>query len=183
MEITNKDSREKYVTEDSSGRVVFDSTSRPLRLVFGGAFLIIGILIGGSIILFSDDPGFFEYIWLGGWVLFCLVSIGYVYEVTINKTAGTAERKEGWLVFVFKTHFRLSDFSEIVVSSTFYRDHYDSARSYHPHSRDPKFNVYLIGTRVLRLKLFSRLTDARHMGEELSAYLKLPLKEKSDVLV
>src|SRR5574342_705851 len=39
VEITERSSRETYVTEDRRGRVVFDNTRRPMRLLFGGGFL------------------------------------------------------------------------------------------------------------------------------------------------
>ncbi len=179
-EVTDKNSREKYITEDRQGRVIFDSTTRPLRLIFGGAFLVIGLIIGGLIFHFSDNIGCFEYIWLGGWIIFCLAAMGFVYEVTINKSLGIADRKAGWFIFVFKRRFNLTDFSKVIVGSTFYRQRYDTLRDRY-RSEDPKFSVNLSGRKELNLRVLSSLTYARHMGEEVSEYLKLPLEEKSDL--
>ena len=101
IEISDNGSKEIFVKEDQYGRVIFDSTQRPMRLIFSSVFLIIGLIIGGLIFSFSSDIGFFEYFFVGGWILFCLINMGFVYEVIIDKTRGIAERKAGWFIFVF----------------------------------------------------------------------------------
>ncbi len=182
VEITERGSRETYVTEDRRGRVIFDNTKRPMRVLFGGGFLVIGLIIGGLIFAFEDDIGFFEYTFVGGWITYCLIAMGFVHEVTIQKSLGTAERKAGWFVFVVTHRFRLLDFSRVVVESTFYRQRHDMIKDRYE-SEEPKFRVTLVGKRELNLRVFSSLTDARHMGEDVAAYLHLPLEEKNEIQV
>lgn len=182
IEISDKDAKEKFVQEDQYGRVIFDSTTRPIRLVFGGAFLLIGLIIGGLIFSFSSDTGFFEYFFVGGWVLFCLITMGFVYEVTIDKSRGIAERKAGWFFIVFRQQFYLMDFSQVEVESSFYRQRYDSLRDQF-RSEDPKFRVNLSGKKELNVRVFSYLADARNLAEELAEYLKLPVEEKTDIRI
>jgi hypothetical protein len=180
IEITDKSSTKKMLEFDNYGRVIFDSTQRPIRLWFGGGFLLIGIIIGVLIFTFSNDIGWFEYFFVGGWTTFCLVAMGFVYEVVIDQAQGIAERKSGWFFLVFKRRFNLSDFSKVLVESTFYRMRHDPMRERY-YSEDPKFSVDLDGNARLNLKVFSSLTDARHLGEEVSNYLKFPLEEHSEV--
>ena len=182
IKISNKNAKEKFVQEDQYGRVIFDSTTRPLRLIFGGSFLLIGLIIGGLIFTFSNDTGFFEYFFVGGWVLFCLITMGYVYEVTIDKSTGTAERKAGWFFIVFRQQFYLMDFSQVAVESAFYRQRHDIMRDQY-RSEDPTFRVNLCGKKELNVRVFSYLTDARSMAQELAEYLQLPLEEKTDIRV
>ncbi|MBN2424153.1 MAG: hypothetical protein JXR46_01620 [Calditrichaceae bacterium] len=176
LEITNKADGESFIEEDRFGNVIFDITQRSIRLIFGGSFLLIGVIIGSLIFYFSSDIGMFEYFFVGGWIIFCLIAMGFVYEVTINKSIGMLERKSGWFFFVFKRSCNLSDFSGIEIESVFYRQKYDTLRE-HYRSEDPKFRVNLTGQKQLNLKVFGNLSDARHMGEEVSKYLKLPLHE------
>lgn len=182
IEISNKTAKEKFVQEDRYGRAIFDSTTRPLRLIFGGSFLIIGLIIGGLIFTFSNDTGFFEYFFVGGWVLFCLVTMGYVYEVIIDKSTGTAERKAGWFFIVFRKQFYLMDFSQVAVESAFYRQRHDIMRDQY-RSEDPTFRVNLSGKKELNVRVFSYLSDARAMAQELAEYLQLPLEEKTDIRI
>ena len=182
VEITDREPREKYVTEDRRGRVVFDSTRRPVRILFGGGFLVIGLIIVGLIFTLSDDIGIFEYIFVGGWIVCCLIVMGLVYEVTIQKSLGIVERKAGWFVFVFTRHFRLMEFSRVVVGSSFYRPRHDMTSGRY-RSEEPKFSVNLAGKTDVNLRVFSHLTDARHLGEEVAAYLHLPLEEQSQLQI
>jgi hypothetical protein len=182
IEISNKKTKEKFLQEDRYGRAVFDSTTRPLRLMFGGSFLIIGLIIGGLIFAFSDDTGFFEYFFVGGWVLFCLITMGYVYEVVIDKSTGTAERTAGWFFIVLRKQFYLMDFSRVVVESSFYRQRYDTLRDQY-RSEDPTFRVNLSGKKELNLRVFSYLSDARALAQELAGYLQLPLEERTDIRI
>jgi hypothetical protein len=108
--------------------------------------------------------------------------MGYVYEVTINKHLGIVDRKAGWFIFVRKRRFNLSDFSRVVIEDTFYRQRHDMLRDDY-RSEDPKFRVNLAGRQELNLRVFSSLTDARHMGEDVAVYLRMPLEEKSEVTV
>ena len=178
LEITDKADRKNFIEEDRFGNVLFDSTQRSIRLIFGGSFLMIGIIIGVLIFSFSNDIDMFEYFFVGGWIFFCLIAMGFVYEVTINKSIGAAERKSGWFFFIFKRSYNLSDFSHVVIESVFYRQKYDTLRKRY-HSEDSKFRVNLTGQKQLNLKVFSNLSDARQMGQEVSKYLNIPIRESA----
>ena len=177
---SDSEDAELMVVEDSHGRMLFDSTQRPLRLVFGGFFLVVGLLIGLLMFLLSDDIGAFEYTFIIGWTALAIFAIGFVYEVTLNKRQGTADKKAGWFFIVFKRRYALRDFDRVIVESRFYRSRYSSTR-HRNESPDPKFSVDLGGDRRLNLRVFSNLADAQRMGEELAAYLDLPLTEISGV--
>jgi len=172
--------QDPYIHEDESGNVVFDSTNRPIRFIFAGSFLVIGFLIGGLIYFLSDDVGFFEYFFVIGWTCFCLFSMGFIYEVVINRIKGTAVKKTGWFFIRFNSYFELMDFKEILVESTFFRQRYDTV-SQRQESKGPKFKVYLNGKKGLTIRVFSHMSEARKLGMELARYLDLPVLENSHI--
>jgi len=185
VEIVHKDPtkvQEPLIKEDPLGRVVFDSTQRPLRLLFGGVFFVVGLLIGLAIFFFSTDTGFFEIFFVTGWSVFCLASMGWVYEVTLTKHRGIADRKAGWFFIVRRQHYLLQDFDRVMVTSTFHRSRYDSTRQRY-RSQTPRFKVDLAGNRRLNLRVFTDVADARRMATELSEYLGFPLEEESEVRI
>lgn len=184
IEIRNKRAdgdHEPYVEEDQNGQVLFDSTQRPVRLVFGGIFFVIGIGIGVFMFLASDDIGFFEYFFVTGWSAVTIFTMGFVYEVRLNKQKGIADKKFGWFFIVFHRRFQLEEFTRVIVEKTFHRSRYDRVKERH-HTKDPKFSVNLDGKRSLNLKVFSRYSDAALMGKEVAVYLGLPFEEKSQVI-
>ena len=74
------------------------------------------------------------------------------------------------------------DFSQVAVESSFYRQRHDTMRDQY-RSEDPTFRVNLSGKKELNVRVFSYLTDARSMAQELAEYLQLPLEEKTDIRV
>jgi len=185
VEIVHKDptaGAEPFFKEDAYGRIIFDSTQRPLRFMFGGIFLVVGLLIGLVIFLVSDDVGFFEYFWVAGWCAFALGSMGLVYEVELTRHTNVVDRKAGWFFIVRKQRYMLTDFHRVMVESTFQRSRYDRIRDRY-RSVAPRFKVDLAGNRRLNLRVFNNIADARRMAAELSAYLGLPVAEKTEVHV
>lgn len=183
MEIIHKETDEKEapsIRENQTGQVLLDSTQRPVRLIFAGAFLVIGLFISLLIFLTSNDIGFFEVFFTAGWTVFCLLSMGFVYEIIIDKHNGTIQKKIGWFFIVFKETFELKGFHQVTVESTFYRQRHDSIRQ-RPESKDPKFKVDLAGRQTLNIKVFSHLTEAMKLGRDLSEYLELPFKENINI--
>ena len=183
VEIVHKASEEEsepVIKEDDYGRITFDSTQRPLRIIFGGIFLVIGLAIGLIIFLASEDIGFFEYFWVIGWSTFCLASMGLVYEIVIHKREGFIDRKAGWFFIIRKQRFDLRDFDGLLVKSTFHHSWYDRTRERY-HSQEPKFKVDLTGDCRLNIRVFNNVTDARRLAAELAGYLGLPLAEESEV--
>jgi hypothetical protein len=183
VEIVSKTAAEESAAlpeEDASGRILFDSTQRPLRVLFSGAFLGIGLIIGLIIYFAADEFGGFEIFWVSGWCGFCLVVMGWVYEISLNKRNGLVEKKAGWFFFVRTQRYRLRDFDRIIVESTFQRSRYDSIRDRYA-SRDPRFSVDLAGNRRVTIRVFNRVADARHLAKALADYLELPLAETTEV--
>ena len=131
-----------------------------------------------SVIL--DDIGFFEYFWVTGWCLFCLVSMGFVYEVVLHKREGLVHRKIGWFRIVRNQRYDLRDFDRLIVDSTFHRSRYDSTQGRHL-SQEPKFKVDLAGDRRLNIRVFNNLTEATRLGRALADYMGLPLAEETEV--
>ena len=171
---------EPFLEEDALGRVVLDSTQRPLRRLFGGAFLAVGLVIGLVIYFASGDMGFFEYAWVVGWCTFALISMGFVYETEIVRHRGKVERTVGWFFLVRRDRYALQDFDRVVVGSGFQRSRYDSVRERYD-SEEPRFKVDLAGARRVNLRVCSSLADARRLASELSGYLKLPVAEETVV--
>ena len=171
---------EPMIVENSRGEVLFDSTQRPIRLLFGGFFLVVGLIIGLVMFLLADKPGTFEYIFVIGWSAMALFVMGFVYEVTLHKHSGNIDKKAGWFFIVFKRHYALRDFDRVIVETHFYRSRYNSMQNRNE-SQAPKFCVDLGGNRRLNLRVFSRLSDAQQMGKEVAAYLCLPLRETAEV--
>ena len=171
---------EALPVEDESGRILFDSTQRPLRILFGGLFLGIGLIIGLIIYFASDAIGFFEIFWVAGWCTFCLVAMGWVYEISLNKQKGRVEKKTGWFFIVRTQRYNLRDFDRLIVESAFHRSRYDSTRDRY-RSREPKFRVVLAGDRRIVIRVFNRVADARRLAAAMADYLDLPPAEASEV--
>jgi len=173
--------KESMVSEDGYGRVLFDSTQRPIRLLFGGFFLLVGWGIGAFMYFASNEVGVFEYVFVAGWSGLALAAMGLVYEVTLNRREDIVDKRYGWFFLVRKQRCRLHDFDRIVVETRFHR-HSHGGGSERMHRREPSFSVDLGGDRRLNLRVFSNLSDAERLAEELSAYLNLPVARDEQVL-
>ena len=151
-----------------------------MRVLFGGVFLGIGLIIGLIVYLASDKIGFLEILWVTGWCAFCLIAMGWVYEISLHKRKNRVERKTGWFFIVRTQRYNLRDFDRLIVESTFHRSRYDTIQG-RQRSRDPKFRVVLAGVRRIDIRVFSRVSDARRLAAAVADYLDLPLAETSEV--
>ncbi len=179
VEIRSK-KKEPFCTPDRNGQIILDSTRRPLRLIFGGIFLGIVLLIGLAIWSLEDEIGFLEYFFVMGAGTYALISMGFVYEVVIHPRKGLVDRKAGWFFILWQQRYSLEEFQQILVESTFYKSRHDPLQDRY-RSQDHKFKVDLAGSRRLNLRVFDNLGDARSLAAELAEHLGLPVVEKAEV--
>lgn len=184
VEITSRvdDETTPFIIEDEQGVVLFDSTQRPVRLMFGGFFFIIGFVVFVAMMLMSKNPGLFEYVFGIGWCGLAAIVMGFVYEVRLHKRENWARRKIGWFFIVFRRRYALDAFTLVKVESRLHRSRYDATRE-RMTRQDPKFSVDLVGEHQrLNLRVFGSLAEARQLGHEAAAYLNLPIEEGTEIV-
>lgn len=160
---------EPALEQDARGRVHFDSTQRPIRLVFGGFFLLVGWAMGLFLLLAEDAVGAFEYFFVGGWTTLALAATGLVYEVVLDKRDGTALVTAGWFLLVWRRRTQLRDYQRVVLTTL--REPVRDRRRV----EEPRFSVELVGATRLNLQVGQSAARARRSAEAVAAWLGLPL--------